>query len=128
LLRTRVSLRLELHQNSLDPILMLDAFIELESDFGHAAEAHAAAELAAQKRRGALERAAGLALGFVVAEERVEHARELEIRRHFDASERDQTNPGIVDFREQELADLLPDAFCDAVRSRSLRHQRRYST
>ena len=50
------ALLLDFYQDALDPVLRFDAFVVEELQLGHAPEAQASGDLAAQERRRALER------------------------------------------------------------------------
>src|SRR5262249_26246312 len=91
--RARGRLGLQLLQDLLDPIAPGDGLVVEELDFGDAAEADALSELAAQERRGALERPCGLTLRLLVAHGRVVHPRDLEIGRDAHAREPDAPDP-----------------------------------
>src|SRR6187455_1512303 len=45
----------EVEQNAFDALLLFDAPIELEREFGHTAQTYAAADVATQERRGTFE-------------------------------------------------------------------------
>ena len=66
-----------------------------------------------------------LALRLVVAHERVEDARQLQVGRDLHARQRDETDAGIVHLAREQLAQLLADFFADAVGTRSLSHDQR---
>jgi hypothetical protein len=55
--RAPLVLVLEVLQDLFDAVLVLDRLVEPELDLGHAAQAQPGADLAAEKRRGAIERA-----------------------------------------------------------------------
>jgi len=71
----------------------------------------------------------GVAAGGGITHHRVEHARQLEIRRHLDTGQGDESDSGIVDDpATEQVAQLLSYLIADAVRSVALRHYVRYST
>ena len=66
-------------QQLFDAVLMPDALVELEVDFGRAAQPEPLADLPAHEAGGALERARGVLARRRVAEAGVEHARVLQV-------------------------------------------------
>ena len=78
--RARPARALDLLEDPLDAVAALDRLVEEELELGHAAQPQPAADLAAQERRRALERARSSRVrAFVVAERRVVDARDLQV-------------------------------------------------
>src|SRR6186713_1641373 len=93
----RLALFLQLEKNGLDPLLVLGAGVELETEFGNAAQPDQAGQLPAHERRRALEGLDGGLLRLVVADLRVVNADELKVGRNLDARERDEADAWIAD-------------------------------
>src|SRR5688500_8905766 len=107
---------MEIAEDLLDPVLVGDRFIEMELQFGHAAELQPASDLTPEERRRAFERLLGLAPRLRIAHRRVIDARELQVRRDLDPGQGDEPDARIVDdpAREQQ-AQLLQDLVADAI-------------
>src|SRR5947207_10913675 len=107
---------LEVLQDLFDAVLVLDRFVEPELDLGHPAQAQPAADLAAEKRRGAIERTRRLLPRLLIAERGVEDARDLQVGCHLHARQRDEADARVVDLASAEdLADDVADLFADAI-------------
>src|SRR4030095_15924050 len=95
-------------QNLLDAILMRHRLVEPEIDLRNAPQAQPAADVASQERRRTGEGGGGIAPRRGITHHGVEHARQLQIRRHLDARQRDEADAGIVDdTSSEEIAQLL---------------------
>src|SRR5262245_55605237 len=102
---------------------MADRLVEPELELGDAPQANAAANVAAEERRGALERPRGLLARLRIAKARVEHARQLQVRGHLHARQRDEPDLRIVHRAAgEQLAEFLANLLADSIWTVPLGH------
>ena len=106
-------------------ILSGHRLVVLKLEFRDAFEAEAGANLAPQERGCAVERAGAVPPRCLVAEHRVEHPRELNVRTHLHAGERDESEAGIVNLAREQLRQFAANLIGDAIGPGALGHLRR---
>src|SRR5688572_12679438 len=109
--------RLDLLEDSLDPVLALDALVEEELQLRNAPEPQPAAELPPEERRRTLERALRLAPGPLVAHRGVVDARLLEVGRHLDVGDGQEADSRILHVACEQLGNLDANLVADADRT-----------
>src|SRR5262245_11216969 len=97
-----VFVNVKLVQELLDAVLARNRLVVDECQLGSPLQPQPRANLAAQKRRGAVERAPCVNSGLLVAERGVEHPRQLQVGRDLDARQGDEADPRIVDLARQQ--------------------------
>jgi hypothetical protein len=112
----------DLVQQLLDAILSGDRLVVLERKIGDALEAQARADLPPEEWLCAIERARAVRPRLFVAEYRVEHPRELDIRADLNAGECHKTDTGIVDFSREERSQFATNLISDSIGSGALGH------
>src|SRR5436190_6909956 len=118
-------LLMNVSKDLLDAVLVLDRFVEAELNFWDVSQMmQPAADLAAEKSGGALERPRRVLARFLIAEARVEHARQLQVRRHLYARQRDEADAGVVDLAAgEDVAQFLANLVADSVGPVALCHR-----
>src|SRR5689334_8595458 len=111
----RGSLRFQLLEDLLDSIVPRDRFVIEELELGHPPKPEALSKLPFQERGGALERAGALALRLLVAQDRVVHARELQVWRDANMREREKSDARILHVARQQLSELAADLIADTL-------------
>jgi len=111
-------------QQALDPILMLDRFVEDERELRDAPQPEAAPQLAPHEGRGALERAAGIAAGRGIAKRREIDTGVLQVRRDLHARDRQEAEAGVVELARNHVGDFSPNLIAHSIGTGSLRHVR----
>src|SRR4051812_20689541 len=126
IIRPACPFRPELLENALDTIALFDRVVEEEGQLRHALQAKPLANLSPQKRACPLERARRFALDGVVADNRVVHARLLQVGRHRNAGDGQESDPGIVNLSGQQRRKLRLYLVADTRGSGAWWHKGRF--
>src|SRR4051812_39586577 len=121
---SRGPFHVELLKNPFDTVGVFDRLVVEERQFGHSLQAETLPDLPAQKRCRPPERPRRLALRFVVADQRVVHARLLQVCRHRDARDREEPDSRIVNVPGQDRRQLRLNLIADTGCSRTLNHNK----
>src|SRR6266545_2003115 len=103
----------ELQEDSLDAVALLDRFVVEESELGHALQADPLADLPAQERHGARERAGGFLPRRVVPDGRVVNPCLLQIRRDLDVGDGQEPDARIMNRPAQKFRELRTNLIAD---------------
>src|SRR5258705_2397078 len=95
-------LLVDVAEDLFDAVLVGDRLVEPELDLGDAAELQPRAELTPEEAGRALQRARRLRAGLLIAEGRVEDARQLQVGRDLHARQRDEADARVVYFAPGE--------------------------
>src|SRR5687767_14141163 len=112
--------RVQLLQDLLDAVLSRDRAIVEEAQLGSPPEPQPGTELATEEWRRALEGAGARVTRLVVAQRRLEHPRQLQVRADLDAGQRHEPDPRIVHLAGQQQRELAADLIGDTFRTGTL--------